>query len=89
MNSLIISEPGRNHFIAVHLNETGGGQTYSQLSAKSPAEHTLIPGALVVILGVIHLAQGNVSAAPMTASHLLPEWTGIASLVLIMNNFLA
>jgi amino acid transporter len=50
---------------------------------------TLIPGALLVILGVVFLGQGNPSAAPMDASHLLPAWTGIASLVLIVNNFLS
>ncbi|HET8560486.1 MAG TPA: APC family permease [Marmoricola sp.] len=50
---------------------------------------TLIPGALLVILGIVFLGQGHPSAAPMTASHLLPAWTGLASLVLIVNNFLS
>jgi amino acid transporter len=42
-----------------------------------------------VLLGVVFLGQGNSSAAPMDASHLLPQWAGIASLVLIVNNFLS
>ena len=50
---------------------------------------TLIPGALLVILGVVFLGQGNPSAAPMTAANFLPEWAGLASLVLIVNNFLS
>jgi len=50
---------------------------------------TLIPGALLVLLGLVFLGQGNPSAAPMNADHLLPEWAGIASLVLIVNNFLS
>ena len=50
---------------------------------------TLIPGAILVILGIVYLLQGNPSAAPMTADHLIPQWTGIASLVLIVNNFLS
>jgi glutamate:GABA antiporter len=50
---------------------------------------TLIPGVLLVTLGVVFLGQGNPSAAPMTVSHLLPEWAGLASLVLIVNNFLS
>src|SRR3954454_20595283 len=50
---------------------------------------TLIPGALLVLLGVVFLGQGNESAAPMTASHLLPAWAGLSSLVLIVNNFLS
>src|SRR3954453_7474497 len=50
---------------------------------------TLIPGVVLVTLGVVFLGQGNASAAPMTADHLLPEWAGLASLVLIVNNFLS
>jgi glutamate:GABA antiporter len=37
----------------------------------------------------VFLGQGNESAAPMTASNLLPAWAGLASLVLIVNNFLS
>src|SRR6185312_4507188 len=50
---------------------------------------TLIPGAVLVILGIAYLVQGNPSAAPMDSDHLLPAWAGIASLVLIVNNFLS
>jgi amino acid transporter len=50
---------------------------------------TLIPGTLLVILGVAFLGQGNESAAPMTAGNLLPAWAGLSSLVLIVNNFLS
>lgn len=59
-------------------------------SMDIPADRPIaVPAALLVILGVIFLLQGNTSAAPMNSAHLLPEWTGIASLVLIVNNFLA
>lgn len=50
---------------------------------------TLIPGAVLVILGIAFLGQGNTSAAPMDSSHLLPAWAGLSSLVLIVNNFLS
>src|SRR5207342_1685463 len=50
---------------------------------------TLIPGVVLVILGVVFLGQGHPSAAPMNASHLLPAWAGLSSLVLIVNNFLS
>lgn len=50
---------------------------------------TLIPGALLVILGAVFLGQGNESAAPMTAAAFFPQWAGLASLVLIVNNFLS
>jgi len=48
---------------------------------------TLIPAAILVALGVAYLLQGNHSAAPMTASHILPAWEGPASIVLIVNSF--
>ena len=50
---------------------------------------TLIPGVVLVVLGMVFLGQGNESAAPMTASNLLPAWAGLSSLVLIVNNFLS
>ena len=50
---------------------------------------TLIPGVVLVTLGVVFLGQGNTPAAPMDADHLLPVWAGLASLVLIVNNFLS
>jgi amino acid transporter len=50
---------------------------------------TLIPGIVLVTLGVVFLGQGHPSAAPMNADHILPQWAGLASLVLIVNNFLS
>lgn len=50
---------------------------------------TLIPGAFLVILGIVYLLQGHPPAAPMDAAHFFPKWAGIASLVLIVNNFLS
>lgn len=50
---------------------------------------TLIPGVVLVTLGVVFLGQGNAPAAPMDASHILPAWAGLSSLVLIVNNFLS
>jgi glutamate:GABA antiporter len=48
---------------------------------------TLIPAAILVALGIAYLVQGHHSAAPMTASHLLPPWQGLASIVLVVNSF--
>ncbi|QFU88947.1 Glutamate/gamma-aminobutyrate antiporter [Amycolatopsis sp. YIM 10] len=50
---------------------------------------TLVPGVVLVTLGFVFLGQGNAPAAPMNAGELLPEWAGLASLVLIVNNFLS
>lgn len=66
-----------------------GTKTVAGLSAGSMVIGTLIPGALLIVLGLVFLGQGNASAAPMDASHLLPSVTGVAGLVLIVNNFLS
>ncbi|MEV0768647.1 APC family permease [Nocardia salmonicida] len=66
-----------------------GTQGVAGLASGGLIIGTLVPGALLVILGVVFLGQGNSSAAPMSADHLLPAWAGIASLVLIVNNFLS
>ena len=76
-------------WLGVFMSARGGVSGIAKLASSGLVIGTLIPGALLVILGIVYLAQGNASAAPMTASHLVPEWTGIASLVLIVNNFLA
>ena len=48
---------------------------------------TLIPAAILVGLGLAYLVQGHHSDAPMTAGHLLPAWTGLGSIVLLVNSF--
>jgi amino acid transporter len=73
----------------VWVSARGGVSGIAKLASNGLVIGTLIPGVLLVVLGVVFLGQGNPSAAPMNVSHLLPEWTGIASLVLIVNNFLA
>jgi putative glutamate/gamma-aminobutyrate antiporter len=76
-------------WLGVFMSARGGTGGIAKLASSGLLVGTLIPGALLVILGIIYLLQGNPSAAPMNASHLVPEWTGIASLVLIVNNFLS
>jgi glutamate:GABA antiporter len=66
-----------------------GMKEVAKLASSGLVIGTLIPGVLLVGMGIVYLLQGNPSAAPMNASHLLPAWTGIASLVLIVNNFLS
>ena len=73
----------------VWVSSRGGVGGVAKLASNGLVIGTLIPGALLLVLGIVFLAQGNSSAAPMNVSHLLPEWTGIASLVLIVNNFLS
>ena len=73
----------------VFLSARGGTGGIAKLASSGLLIGTLIPGAVLVILGIVYLVQGNASAAPMDADHLIPQWTGIASLVLIVNNFLS
>ena len=72
-------------FVSAH----GGTGGIAKLASSGLLVGTLIPGAVLVILGIVYLLQGNPSAAPMNADHLFIQWTGIASLVLIVNNFLS
>ena len=59
----------------------------AELSSSGTIIGTLIPAAILVALGVAYLVGGNHSAAPMTAHHVLPQWNGLASIVLIVNSF--
>ncbi|HSE71972.1 MAG TPA: APC family permease, partial [Nocardioidaceae bacterium] len=66
-----------------------GTQGVAGLASGGLIIGTLIPGTVLVLLGMVFLGQGNESAAPMTADNFLPAWAGLASLVLIVNNFLS
>jgi len=69
------------------LVSSRGAALVTDLSSSGTVIGTLIPGALLAALGVAYLLQGNHSAAPMTAQHLLPPWTGLASIALVVNSF--
>ncbi len=64
-----------------------GAALVAELSSSGTLIGTLIPAAILVAFGVAYLLQGNHSAAPMTAHHLLPAWNGLASIVLVVNSF--
>src|SRR4051794_22778052 len=76
-------------WLGVFLSARGGTGGIAKLASSGLLIGTLIPGAILVVLGVVYLLQGNASSAPMDSAHLIPKWTGIASLVLIVNNFLS
>ena len=69
------------------LVSSRGAPVVARLSSSGTVIGTLIPGALLVVLGVIYLIQGNPSAAPMNVHHVLPPWNGLASIVLVVNSF--
>jgi len=69
------------------LVSSRGAALVAELSSSGTMIGTLIPGAILVALGAAYLLQGNHSAAPMTAQHVLPAWHGLASIVLVVNSF--
>jgi amino acid transporter len=75
------------YWLGVLVSLRGGIGVIAKLASSGVLVGTLIPGAILVGLGIVYLAEGNASAAPMDAEHLLPQWTGIASIVLIVSNF--
>ncbi len=74
-------------FWAAVIASARGVTSVDKLASYGIVIGTLIPGALLVVLAVIYLAQGNPSAAPFDSHHLLPPWNGLASIVLIVNSF--
>ncbi len=64
-----------------------GPTLVARLGSRGTGIGTLIPAAILIALGFAWLAQGHHPAAPMTASHLLPPWNGVASIVLVVNSF--
>jgi amino acid transporter len=74
-------------FWAGVLVTSRGSILVAALSSSGTVIGTLVPGVIIVGLGVAYLLQGHHSAAPMSAHHLLPAWQGIASIVLVVNSF--
>jgi amino acid transporter len=74
-------------FWAAVIVSARGVTSVDKLASYGIVIGTLIPGAVLVVLAVIYLAQGNPSAAPLDSHHLLPPWNGLASIVLIVNSF--
>jgi len=74
-------------FWAAVIASARGVTTVDKLASYGIVIGTLIPGALLVVLAIVYLAQGNPSAAPLGSHHVLPPWNGLASIVLIVNSF--
>jgi glutamate:GABA antiporter len=54
------------------LVSSRGMRMIAKLASNGTVIGTLIPGAILVVMGIVYLAQGHHSAAPMDAHHLLP-----------------
>ncbi len=66
-----------------------GGNLFAKVGSWSGILGTLFPAALLIVLGAIWLATGERSETELTASAIIPPWTGIASIVLVVSNVLA
>lgn len=71
------------------LVSSRGMKSVSWVSSGGAIIGTIIPGIVLVVLGVLYLSGGHQSAAPMHVHNIFPAWAGIASFVLIVNNFLS
>ncbi|WP_202616256.1 amino acid permease [Actinomyces sp. 432] len=66
-----------------------GGNLFAKVGSWSGIVGTLLPAALLISFGAAWLATGTPSQTELTASAVLPPWTGLASIVLIVSNVLA
>ena len=74
-------------FWAAVLVSARGVLATGRLASYGIVIGTLIPGLLLVLMAAIYLLQGDASAAPLNAHHVLPTWNGLTSIVLIVNSF--
>ncbi|QDW61539.1 APC family permease [Oerskovia sp. KBS0722] len=66
-----------------------GGNLFAKVGSWSGILGTLFPAVLLIVLGAIWLATGEKSQTPLEVSAVVPPWTGIASIVLVVSNVLA
>jgi amino acid transporter len=74
-------------FWAGVLVSSRGIALVADFSSSGTVIGTFIPALLIVGFGIAYLVQGKHSAAPMTPDHILPPWTGLASIVLVVSSF--
>jgi putative glutamate/gamma-aminobutyrate antiporter len=66
-----------------------GGNLFAKVGSWSGLAGTIFPGLLLIIFGIFWVASGQPSEIPLTASSVIPPFTGLASIVLIVSNVLA
>jgi len=66
-----------------------GGNLFAKLGSWGGILGTLFPAALLIVFGFIWLGTGEKSEVPLGAANMIPPFTGIASIVLIVSNILA
>lgn len=66
-----------------------GVGTTARISGVGMVAGTMIPAIALVVLMAIWLLDGRPSSTPLEFSAVVPPWAGIASIVLIVSNFIA
>lgn len=66
-----------------------GRNLFARIGSWGGIIGTIIPGVLLIVLGIIWLAGGNKSQTPMEWGDVVPPFAGLSSIVLIVSNFLA
>ena len=66
-----------------------GGNLFAKVGSWSGLAGTIFPGLLLIIFGIFWIASGQPSQIPLTAASVIPPFTGLASIVLIVSNVLA
>ncbi|MCT1478865.1 amino acid permease [Microbacterium sp. p3-SID336] len=66
-----------------------GGNLFAKLGSWGGILGTLLPAALLIVFGALWVFGGEKSQVPLTPEAVIPPFTGIASIVLIVSNFLA
>lgn len=66
-----------------------GGNLFAKLGSWGGILGTLLPAALLIVFGAMWVFGGEKSEVPLEASAIIPPFTGLASIVLIVSNVLA
>lgn len=66
-----------------------GGNLFAKVGSWGGIIGTIIPGLLLIVLGAIWLASDTKSQTPLEWGDVIPPFSGISSIVLIVSNFLA
>lgn len=66
-----------------------GGNLFANVGSWSGLFGTLLPGALLIVLGIVWLTTGQPSQTSLAPAALIPPHTGLSAIVLIVSNVLA
>ncbi len=66
-----------------------GGNLFARLGSWGGILGTLVPAVILIVFGFIWLGTGEKSQVPLDAAAVIPPFTGLASIVLIVSNVLA